>query len=44
MHKSCNKKQAGFEGRRVRPQDFVGAEDIAKIRIADESFLLYRKP
>lgn len=36
--------KAGFHVQRVRPQDFIDAEDIAKMRIADESIFLCRKP
>lgn len=35
---------AGFDVQCVRPQDFIDAADIAKMRIADESIFLCRKP
>ena len=36
--------KAGFDVRCVRPQDFIATEDIAKMRIGDESIFLCRKP
>ena len=36
--------RAGFDVQCARPQDFIAAEDIAKMRIADESIFLCRKP
>ncbi len=36
--------KAGFDVQCVRPQDFIDAEDIAKMRIGNESIFLCRKP
>ncbi len=36
--------KAGFDVQCVRPQDFIATEDIAKMRIGDETIFLCRKP
>ena len=36
--------KAGFDVQCVRPQDFIATEDIARMRIGDETIFLCRKP